>query len=137
MPLADRLTGSSEPWRPADVKDYPDHPNPLVGKIVEIDEGDGDYGPYPILYIEDEAGNEWRWHVFGGVAQGRIIKLRPAVGDNIGVRFLGTVPSKTKGYKPYANWKIVLEKASGEAAGPDWDAMKANPEDDAVPDDDF
>jgi hypothetical protein len=135
MPLADRLSGASEPWRPADNED---HPNPLIGTVVEIDEGDGDYGPYPILYIKDDDGNEWRWHVFGGVAQGRMIKLRPEVGDTIGARFLGTVPSKTKGYKPYANWKIALEKASGKAAGgPDWDAMKATPEDDVAPDDDF
>jgi len=124
---------AAEAWRPGEPKDYPDHPNPLVGTVVEVSEGDGDYGSYPILYIRDDSGNEWRWHVYGSVAQNRVIALRPSVGDEIGVKFLGTEPSKVKGYAPYKNWKIVLDKKSGDAAGPDWDAMK--PEDGPEPDD--
>lgn len=139
MSVGDRMNApTAEAWRPAEPKDYPDHPNPLVGKVVEVDEGDGDYGPYPILYIQTESGDEWRWHVYGSVAQKRIIKLKPAVGDEIGVKYLGETPSKVKGYAPYKTWKIVLQKADGStASGPNWDAMK--PEDGADPeaDDDF
>lgn len=138
MSVRDRMDApAAEAWRPGD-KDFPDHPNPLVGTVVEVSEGDGDYGPYPIIYIRDDAGNEWRWHVYGSVAQNRIIALRPAVGDEIGVKFLGTEPSKVKGYAPYKNWKIVLDKAAGSAAsGPNWDAMKAEPTEGIENEDDF
>lgn len=136
MGLRDRMDApAAEAWRPAEPKEFPGHPNPLVGEIVEVDEGEGDYGPYPILYIKEDNGNEWRWHVYGGVAQGRIIKLKPAVGDEIGVRYLGEEDSKNFKGKKYKNWKIVLDKKSGVATGPDWDAMK--PEDDVEEQDDF
>lgn len=127
MSLADRVDSKSEAWRP---KDTPEHPNPLIGKIVEVDEGDGDYGVYPILYVQTEDGSEWRWHVFGGVAQGRILKLRPAVGDQIAAKYLGEEDSKNYKGKTYSNWKIVLEKADGKAAGIDYDSMKPEEEDD-------
>lgn len=136
MSVKDRMDApAAEAWRPGEPQDYPDHPNPLVGEIVEVSEGDGDYGSYPILYIKDEVGNEWRWHVYGSVAQNRIIALRPEVGDEIGVKFLGTEPSKVKGYAPYKNWKIVIDKKGKAAAGPNWEAMK--PEDGPEGEDDF
>jgi len=136
MSVRDRMDAPvAEAWRPGEPKDYPDHPNPLVGTIVEVSEGDGDYGPYPILYIRTDDGNEWRWHVYGSVAQNRIIALRPAVGDEIGVKFLGTEPSKVKGYAPYKNWKIVVDKKSGESTGPNWDNMKPEEGPDAEADD--
>lgn len=126
MSIKDRLV-DAEPWMPADPKK--NHPQEIVGTIFDADEGDGDYGPYPILYIRDEDGNNWRWHVYGGVAQGRVIKLKPEIGDTIGARYLGEVDSKNYKGKKYRNWKIVVEKASGASSGPDWDSMKGDPDD--------
>jgi hypothetical protein len=125
MGLSDRLSASSEAWRPADAKDYPDHPNPLVGSIVEIEQLEGDYGAYPLIHIIDDDTNEWRWSVFGGVAQKRIAALKPAVGDRIGVKYIGESPSKNFPGKNYRNWKIVVEKAEGgKPAEPDWAALE-------------
>lgn len=129
MSLSERLDRPSESWRPADPKDFPDHPQQLVGKIVEIEEIQGDYGMYPLLYIQDDDGNEWKWSVFGGVAQGRLAKLQPKVGDRIGVRYLGEKPSKNFQGKNYRDWKIIVEPASGETVSPDWDAMAKTAED--------
>lgn len=129
MTMSDRLDRSSEAWRPADPKDFPDHPNPLTGTIVEIEEVEGDYGPYPLIHIRDDDGNEWRWSVFGGVAQGRVAKLRPNVGDRIGVKFLGDKPSRNYQGKTYRDWKIIVEPASGQAPAPNWDAIAKAAED--------
>jgi hypothetical protein len=135
MSLADRLDRPSEAWRPADPKEFPGHPNPLIGTIVEIEEVEGDYGLYPLIHLRDDAGNEWRWSVFGGVAQGRIAKLEPKVGDKLGVKYLGDKPSRNFEGKKYRDWKIVLEPASGTVAEPDWKAMAAAAEDEG--EDDF
>jgi hypothetical protein len=126
MSLRDRLV-DAEPWMPADPKKK--HPQELIGTIIDIDEGDGDYGSYPILYIRDEAGNHWRWHVFGGVAQSRIVKLRPEIGDQIGARFIGEKPSKNFKGKNYRDWRIVVEKAGEKPAGPNWDSMAVEDDD--------
>jgi hypothetical protein len=134
MGIDDRLSASSEAWRPADTKDYPDHPATLVGRIVEIEDLEGDYGAYPLIHVIDDDGNEWRWSVFGSVAQKRVAALKPAVGDRIGVKYLGEEPSKNYPGKSYRNWKIVVEKADGGTpVGPDWAALEkaADDSDDA------
>jgi hypothetical protein len=129
MAIADRLNGASEAWRP-DL-DGNDHPNPLVGKVVEVDQGESSYGTFPVVFITAEDGNEWRWSVLGGVAQKRIAKLQPSVGDEIGIRYLGKKPSPNYAGKFYADWKIVLEKGDGTAPPPpDWDAIAEAADDD-------
>lgn len=124
MGLADRLEGNSEAWRPDD--DKLKHPNPLVGKVMEVTTGTGDFGDYPLLFVLDENGDEWRVHGFGTVLKSRIAELKPEPGDEIGLKYLGT--QKAKGFDtPYKNYKVVLEKgAAGKAEGPDWEAIAAS-----------
>lgn len=125
MPIDDRLSAESEAWRPADPKDFPDHPNPLIGTIVEIEELTGDYGDYQLLHVIDDNGREWRWSVFGGVAQKRVAQLKPAVGDHIGAKYLGEKPSRNYPGKTYRDWKVIVEKGDGtKPAGPDWSAIE-------------
>lgn len=121
MSMAERLGSSSEAWRP---KDNEDHPNPLMGTVVEVDVVEGTaYGSYPLLYILDENGEEWCWHVFGTVAQKRIGQLEPKVGDKIGAKYLGEEPSPNYPGKTYSDWKIIVERADGKPDGPDWDSV--------------
>lgn len=115
LSIADRLSKDAQSWRPIDSTEYPDHPNPLVGEVVETETGDGDYGEYPILTLLDDDGNEWRWSVFGGVAQGRIAKLNPQVGDTLGVKYLGEKPAKNFPNRTYHDWRIVIERGSNPA----------------------
>jgi hypothetical protein len=128
MGLADRLAGNSEAWRPADNDD---HPNPVVGTVVEVTTGTGDYGDYPLIFVQDEDGNEWRVHCFGSVLQSRIAALKPEPGDEIGIKYLGEEPAKAFPGKNYKNFKVVLEKKAGAADGPDWAAMAKAAEDEA------
>lgn len=124
MGLADRLDGNSEAWRGDDPKLK--HPNPLVGKVMEVTTGTGTYGEYALIFVLDEKGDEWRVHCFGSVLSSRIAELKPAVGDEIGIKYLGTVKSKDFD-TPYKNYKVVLEKgAAGKAEGPDWEAISAS-----------
>lgn len=126
MGIADRLIVDAEPWRPADD---PNHPNPLEGNVLDVDTGDGDFGPYPIIFIRDTAGNNWRWHVFGGVAQGKVAKLRPEPGNEIAVQYIGEKPSRNYQGKTYKDWAVVVGKADGQPAI-DWDSMAKNAEED-------
>ena len=117
MSLQDRLDATSTGWRPNDQENFPGHPMSLLGHIVELDEIYTEYGAAPVIFILTDTG-EWRWVVLGEVATKRILKLNPAVGDLIGVRYLGEVPSPTRvdsHGEPllYHDWKIVLERGDG------------------------
>lgn len=133
--MADRLSGESQAWRP----DLPQekHPNPLMAKVVDIEMGEGDYGAFPILYLLDDDGTEWRWHVFGEVAQRRIARLQPAVGDRLGVKLLGDKPSRKFAGKSYRDWRVVIERADGKASAPDWAALAAAASGEDDEEDDF
>ncbi|MGH7484954.1 MAG: hypothetical protein ACREMY_05005 [bacterium] len=116
MSLKDRLDIESESWRP----DLGEHDTYLIGIVADTGEFQTDYGMAPTVTVRDEAGNYWRWSVLGEVAQKRIGRLQPAVGDEIGVKYLGRRPSPTRTVKDgspvlYADWRIVLEKSSAAA----------------------
>lgn len=119
MSISDRLDRTSESWRPDQSEK--NHPDRLLGTILEIAAGLSEYGEHEILTIQDTAGNEWRWAVLGEVASKRVRELSPEVGDDIGVRYLGRVPSPTRKEKDgspvmYSDWRIIVEpKADGAA----------------------
>lgn len=122
MGLTDRLTGNSEAWRPAD---NPEHPNPLEIEVLEVEMGDGDYGPFPIVIGVDDSGDEWRVFGFGQVLQGRITKLAPEPGDRMGFRYMGEEPAKNFPGKMYKNYRVLIEKADPTKAGsPNWEEMQ-------------
>ena len=117
MSLRDQLDINSETWRPNATDKQaanPDHPQDIVGTIVEIDQFDTEYGQCPAFVIKADDGNYWRWVVVGEVAQKRIATLDPRTGDDIGVRYLGRVPSPNRKDVSYHDWRIVLER--GETA---------------------
>jgi len=123
-----RMDGNSAAWRPAD---NPDHPNPLIGKVVEVEVGTGDFGEYPIVFVLDDKGDEWRVHGFGNVLKKRIATLQPVPGDEIGVKYLGEEPARNYPGKTYRNFKVVVEKGDGNMPEtPDWTTMAGSEEDD-------
>lgn len=100
--LNDRLDREPIPWKP-------EPGDRLVGEIIEMTERTSDFGvTYPWLTIEAD-GDEYSFHAFHTVASGEIRRLRPSVGDHIGIKYLG----KPAG-KDYEGYRIVLDRASSE-----------------------
>lgn len=119
MSIEEQMSRETISWRP-DLDDN-DHPKVIVGEIIEITEGESGYGPYPILTVapKDNSKILWRWVALGGVAQGRLEKLSPQESEEIGIRYLGTKPSKNYPGKSYADWDIRMgERKAVPAATP-------------------
>ena len=78
----------------------------LVGVISELSEREGyDGGVYPIVTIRTEDGREFAFHAFHTVAQNELARLRPAVGDQIGIKYLGKV-QKEDGRSSYHGYRV-------------------------------
>ena len=117
MSLRDKLDINAETWRPNDSEKSPanpDHPKDIVGRIIDVEQYDTEFGPAPAFTILGDDDNVWRWVVVGEVAQKRVARLNPQMGDEIGVRYLGRVPSPTRKDTSYHDWRIVMEKGNGQ-----------------------
>lgn len=101
----DRLDApDAEGWKPQPG-------DKVVGKILEISQRDGDYGPYKVVTIEKADGVPIAIHAFHSVLAGRLEDQKPGLGDIIGVKYEG----KKQGAKnTYDNYKVtIFERAAG------------------------
>lgn len=127
MSLEDRLDqGMAAAWRP-DQSD----PDKLVGKVIEIVAASSSYSddPYPILVVRKEDGEEKAVHAFHSVLKREILKQRPQVGEEIGIKFLGEVKPKN-GANPYIGYVVKIEREPGAFNWNAFGAPEAEPADD-------
>jgi hypothetical protein len=119
--------GFAEAWIPEDEGDK------IVGKITEISEAWSDQSEsmYGILVIADEETNtEKAVHCFGFVLEREMKKLKPKEGERIGIRYGGTVPTKTAG-RTVKVYKVKVEGRTASASV--WDDDKPTQSIDPVP----
>ena len=93
----------------------------LIGDVVDVEERRGfAERPYPIVVVRTDEGKLVAFHAFHAVPKDELAKLRPQVGDRLGVGYHGLVE---KGESRYELYRLKLVRAGGEPAGPDWDAI--------------
>ena len=102
-------------WRP-DVGDR------VIGPISDVTTATSQFSPdpYPVLRVETQDGPV-SVHAFHAVLKSEVARLRPTVGDTMGIKYLG-VPAG----KRYEAYTVVLDRP--DSSGPDWDAMQASAE---------
>jgi hypothetical protein len=108
--LEERLEAGLAPaWRP-DKED----PSVLIGKVVSIEQGTSEYEPYPLIVVEQDDGTEMAVHGFHTVLKNELIKQRPQIGERIGIKYLGEVPTKPGSkFKSYTGYRVKVERAAG------------------------
>lgn len=123
MGLEDRLeSGLPSAWRPDQ-----DDPDILVGEVVEIEVGTSDYGRYPILVVRQEDGTEKAVHGFHSVLQNELVKIKPQIGERVGIKYLGDVPTKPGSpFKSYKGYRVKVEREAGAAFN--WNQIRTDPE---------
>lgn len=122
MNLEERLeSGNAEAWRP-DKEDA----DLLVGEIVDIDRGQSDYEPYPILTVRKEDGSEVAVHAFHTVLKNELIRQQPNIGERIGIKYLGE--QKTKPGSKFSSFIGYRVKVDREAKAFNWGTMGAEPD---------
>lgn len=109
--LEERLENPAEAWRP-------DPGEKLIGTIVDLDERESafDEQPYPIVTVLTSQGNEHAFHGFHTVPRRELARLRPRVGERIGVAYHGR---HSRGYEHYT---IRLDR---DPTAPDWERIGA------------
>jgi len=91
--LGDALDRDFAPaWRPQPG-------DKLVGVVIDLSSRTGNFGPYAIITIRDDDGNEWAAHAFHEVLLNELARIARKVGDRIGIKYAGKHPER--GYHRY------------------------------------
>lgn len=97
-----------------------DEDNPIImGTFLRVDWGPSEYGQVPIAVLQKDNKEYGVW-MFHAVLRNQFAQVKPAVGEPVGVKFLG----KKKGAsgREYSNYVVKrVPKAGAEAF--DWDAI--------------
>lgn len=120
MTTPDMNTAEAEGWRPADG-------DMLVGTVEDVDVGWSDFrGEYPILTIRAgegtksanvKAGESVKVHCFHDVLFSRVITLRPAPGETVGIQFHGKQPHKSKPNQAVSRYTFKVAGRTADAGG--------------------
>lgn len=100
----------AEPW------DFEKDGNTLEGELTFVsDDIEGDYGTYRIYVIQPESGDP-RSFIPSKVGRDKLDRAKAAVGDYVGVKFLGL--KKSKNGRKYKDWAVAVQKAASVGSGP-------------------
>jgi hypothetical protein len=113
VPITEQDLEFPEAWRPK-AGEY------LIGTVTSLDERDGEYGSYPIVTVVTDDGKRLAFHAFHTVARGELARLRPKVGDEIGIKYHGR--DAERGYERYT---MRVDRPGAEV---DWDRHAAETE---------
>lgn len=101
----------AEAWQP--------EPNEkLEGTVTSISMASSEHGNYVVVEVQQDDGGKLAFHAFHTAARSQLDRLRPKVGDEIGILYEGLKTPKSGGDQ-YENYVIRGNSASGEF---DWDA---------------
>lgn len=129
-----RLSQAREAWRPAAGEQ-------LVGTVLAITERESNYGgTYPLIVVATDDGRAFDVHAFEAVLLDELAKLRPRVGERVGIGYLG---KHERGYhryrvvvdrdsQPSVDWARYGEQAAAELADADAQPADVRIDDQAV-----
>src|SRR5271165_2925196 len=78
----------------------PEPGDEIKGKMVSVHLMQGDYGPTPILTLENDEGR-FAVSVRGTVFRERMAEIQPKRGDELAIKYLGKKAPKSGKGKPY------------------------------------
>jgi hypothetical protein len=121
--LEDRLNADVEGWRP-------EPGDQVLGTVIGVDTREGDYGPYPYIEVEANDGSYIGVHGFHTVLKNELARIEPQVGDTLGIKYFGKVPTKPGSkFDSFEKYRVVHERTSGARDDkPDWGSMKEETE---------
>lgn len=85
----------------------------LEGKVANIDTGSSAYGAYPIVTVETATGEKKSVHCFHTAIRGQLTRIRPKIGDPIGIKYLGKKQSTENKDRKYDVYRVVSQGAGG------------------------
>ena len=127
--IVDQLDREYAPaWKPAKN-------DKLVGALVALDVYDAGYGPYKILTVRQENGEELAWRAYHDVAKGKVDEAEAAgrlkLGVEIGIKYRGLIPNRS-GSGKYHDYALIVARdydTAAEFEKPQAGGAGARPED--------
>lgn len=115
-------------------KDYapawrPEPGDKLVGVVVDLSEREGLDGIYPIVTVRTDDGTDVAFHAFHTVAANELAKLRPKIGDQIGIKYVGRI----QGANSRSSYHGYRVRTIGTTQGVNWSRYGDSEEPDAAP----
>jgi hypothetical protein len=100
-------------WTPKGVPEGAEDDKCLVtdrisGEVETVEDRSGDYGPYKVLVLVRKDRSRVQVAGFGTVLAGWFKVIRP--GDMVGIKYEGSVPSPTPGFKDYDNYTVAVRR---------------------------
>lgn len=95
----------------------PEEGETILGVITSVSVGpDNGFGPYPIITILTNDGESKAVHAFHTVLKDRLIDIRPAVDEIIGIKYLGHIlPDEgSKGVNDYYAYKVLINRPDAD-----------------------
>lgn len=83
----------------------PEPGDQIVGEIIAVDTIDGRNGRYQCITLRTEDG-DLAVHAFHKVLAAELDRLRPKVGDTLGVAYYG---KEERGERSYHKWRAAVE----------------------------
>ena len=104
--LRERLeAGNPESWQPSMAGDE------IIGTFVRVSVGHTAFGPSPIVVLTDEDGVEKSVWLLHTVLRNQMNRLRPALGELVGIRYLGK-REPVGGGSEYDDYRVVVDRDS-------------------------
>lgn len=89
----------------------------IRGVVDDLDVWESAFGPYPVVTIRQPDGTRIRVQGWGAVLKGRLAELKPEVGEELTIAFLGMKKPAGTGRKAYANFEV---RVTGRTKAMDW-----------------
>jgi hypothetical protein len=101
-----------ERWNPEDEPGAT-----LIGTLLRFETIVTEFGTDRLAVIEDgDDGTVYGVALFRSVLKKKFDTLEPKPGDVVGLKYIGLIPPRTKDGRPYHNYAMRVDRASGTTA---------------------
>jgi hypothetical protein len=99
----------------------PEPGSTVTGEVISVDMAENQYGPYPVVTVQQDDGEKIALHAFHTVFRNALERARPMPGAKMAVRYVGLVEEDRKGRKldnPYHGYQVrMLDQTADDVWG--------------------
>ena len=96
----------------------------LIGALIRLDTASTEYGRHPIVVLKTREGTEMAVWLLHHVLLEQFRRARPAVGEVIGIKYVGQRKSED-GDRTYHDYRTTVAGRDGGEL--EWDALESGP----------